>query len=163
MCCLHQGLTHGKLYKKHPAFFFGENSQSVFLRATLSLHARFDSQLFCFGLLRAWRSPRMSHALKRSCFSPWYLHLVPFGAIMCYMSLSAGRSPKVCGEWYWSWETSWNEAFMVHNCLVAVSEQASPMQFSQHDGGYTPSVSVIRVEESWECDGFSSHQAVSCY
>ena len=76
LMCFHQALTSSKLYKTSLCFS-GENLQSVFLKATLSLRSLLDSQLFCFGLLRAWRSSCMSHALNQSCFSPWYLHLVP--------------------------------------------------------------------------------------
>lgn len=119
LCVFIRLLQAANCIKQHSAFF-GENLQSVFLRETLSLCSVLDSQLFCFGLLRAWRSSCMSHALNQSCFSPWYLHLVPFGAIVC---LSAGRSsPKVCGEWYQSWEIIWNQTFMVQNWLVDVPE-----------------------------------------
>lgn len=106
------------------------------------------------GVLLAWVT-RWSEA----AFSPRYLHLVPFGAIMCYTSLSAGRSPKVCGEWYRSWEMSWNRAFYG---LWVITDWRWCQRRPDRYGSLSmmvdvpQNVSVIRVKESWEGDEFSS-------
>lgn len=75
--------------KKTKCFIFGfflvgkkKGLQSVFLRATLRLRAGFDSQLFCFGLFRAWRSSCMSHALERSCF--FFSLIFALGSLWCH-------------------------------------------------------------------------------
>lgn len=122
--------------------------------------AGFATQLFFLGSLRAWRSSCMSQCWSGAASPPRFLLSVPFGAIMCYKSSSAGRrSPPVPDE-LWNWLKWGFLGSLVHNWLEAVSEQTWPVLFSTWGWMY-PKISVIRVKEGLEGDEFSSPQAAS--